>query len=99
MNAQNEVFFLYFKILTGETTRFEHHSKKNKRTLTTIVVLSVKKLLASNFMFRQKILFKLLGFVRWHRDYRAGGIGFIPGWTNMQGLKAIEEIVLPYALT
>ena len=27
--------------------------------------------------------------------YRAGGLGSIPGWTNTQGLKIIEEKVLP----
>ena len=27
--------------------------------------------------------------------YRAGGTGLIPGWTNTQGLKRIEEKVLP----
>ena len=27
--------------------------------------------------------------------YREGGSGSIPGWTNTQGLKIIEEKVLP----
>ena len=37
----------------------------------------------------------LVGLVGKAPVYRAGGSGSIPSWTNTQGLKIIEEKVLP----